>query len=280
MRYILSVLLLPALLPAARGQENEAEKLFRAMEKKIRAATAVQIIFDIELREIEAKEESKDKVTKAKGVLLLTKDNKVRLKIIGVDPLDEDFAGRKMVSNGKQMKLGGTDNGVHSFDQAKPIPTPQYLHGLLSTTVSRIGVTSGSMILFFAPGPELTPVFLRPELAERKVLDADEWNMGAWDFKAGGPARVGGRDATMVSYRIGPKEDRNSIPVTLWIDAKTLLPLKSVTILRSWGGSHVTELYTEIKLDPKIDAAAFNLDGVKKLPELLPAADKKPPRPE
>src|SRR5438093_1271331 len=43
MRYVLSVLLLPALVSPALAQDNEAEKLFRAMEKKTQAAKAIQL---------------------------------------------------------------------------------------------------------------------------------------------------------------------------------------------------------------------------------------------
>jgi hypothetical protein len=42
MRHVLSLLLLLAMLPQARGQDNDAEKLFRDMEKKIQAAKAFQ----------------------------------------------------------------------------------------------------------------------------------------------------------------------------------------------------------------------------------------------
>lgn len=54
MHYVLSVLLLLVLLPAAQAQDKdkEAEKLFRDLEKKIKAADAVQVTFDIELRAI------------------------------------------------------------------------------------------------------------------------------------------------------------------------------------------------------------------------------------
>ncbi len=43
MRYVLSALLVLALLPRALAQANEAEKLFRAMEKKITQAEAFKV---------------------------------------------------------------------------------------------------------------------------------------------------------------------------------------------------------------------------------------------
>ena len=39
-------LLAGALAPAAQAQENEAEKLFRGMEKKLLAAAAFEVTFD------------------------------------------------------------------------------------------------------------------------------------------------------------------------------------------------------------------------------------------
>jgi hypothetical protein len=63
-------MLTAALVPGALGQDNEAEKLFRDMEKKITAAKAIQVTADIELRAIKGREkESKigDGVSKGKG---------------------------------------------------------------------------------------------------------------------------------------------------------------------------------------------------------------------
>jgi outer membrane lipoprotein-sorting protein len=46
--------------------------------------------------------------------------------------------------------------------------------------------------------------------------------------------------------------------VTLWIDAKTLLPLKR-TVVTKRDVVHLTETYRDFKLDPKVDAKAFEL---------------------
>src|ERR1700682_2336443 len=79
MRYVLSVLLWVVLLPVALAQDNEAEKLFRDMEKKILAAKSFEVPFDYQI-ENRAGEKWK---WKTKGTLLVTKDNKAQLKIIG-----------------------------------------------------------------------------------------------------------------------------------------------------------------------------------------------------
>jgi outer membrane lipoprotein-sorting protein len=243
MRYFLSVLLLPALLPQALAQNKEAEKLFHAMEKKIKAAKAVQITVDIELRAIKGQEKNfdlKGDPGKFKGFLLFTKDNKARLKI------SRDFVGMEMVSNGKQMKLAYEEAGVKSIDQAKAEPTPKHLHGLLSTLVSRVGVEAPALLM---------PRLLKYGLGQQEI-DPEALRWGVWDFKAGAAEKVGGRDAKVISYVWGSKDGKRAQRFTLWIDAKTLLPLKHVSAIES---AQITETYTEFKLDPKIDAKAFDL---------------------
>jgi internalin A len=230
---------------------NEAEKLFRTMEKKIKAADAIQVTVDIELRAIKGSEdESKigKGVSKGKGTLLLTKDNRARLRI------RNEYVGMTLVSNGKQLKVVGDDGEVRTIPEAKAMPTPSHLHGLVSTVVSRVGVTNGSMIITFAPGPQFTPVFLQP--GDKEDFDPEKlWRIGG--FKAGAPEKVGGRGAKVVSYGFA-SGNLDSPPVTLWIDAKTLLPLKRV-VVNSTQNLHITEIYTEFKLDPKVDAKAFAL---------------------
>jgi outer membrane lipoprotein-sorting protein len=213
MRYVLSVLLLHAMVTGSPAQDNEAERLFRAMENKIKSAKAIQVNADIEIRAI-----------------------KGRLKLL-------------------------SDQG--DLDEAEGRATPNHLHNLVSTLVRRVGLTGGSMIVRFFPGPRFEPVFLTPaepgELGE-KDFDADKvegWGVGG--FKAGADTKVGGRDAKVVNYRFGgPKAGKGAIPVTLWLDAKTLLPLKSVVVNQSQN-LHITETYTDFKLDPQIDAKAFAL---------------------
>jgi outer membrane lipoprotein-sorting protein len=243
-----------ALVPGALAQDNEAEKLFRDMEKQITAAKAIQVTADIELRAIKGREkESKigDGVSKGKATLLLTKDNQARLK------LRNEYLGIMLISDGKQLKLL-SDQG--DLSEAEARPTPNHLHNLLSTLVSRLGVTGGSMIVRFAPGPQFEPLFLRPAEPGEKGFDAtrvESW--AVWGFKTGAATKVGGRDAKVITYNFGPKGERQSITATLWLDAKTLLPLKSIVVMKHSENLHITETYTEFNLDPRIDAKVFAL---------------------
>jgi outer membrane lipoprotein-sorting protein len=254
MRYVLSVLLLHTLVTGSPAQDNEAERLFRAMENKIKSAKAIQVSADIELRAIKGREDDSkigNGVSKAKGTLLLTKDNQARLTI------RNEYLGIMLISGGKQLKLLSDQSDL---DEAEARPTPNHLHNLVSTLVRRVGLTGGSMIVKFAPGPQFEPVFLKPAEPGEKDLDADKvegW--GVDGFKAGADTQVGGRDAKVVNYSFGgPKAGKDAMPVTLWLDAKTLLPLKSVVVIQS-ENLHITETYTDFTLDPRIDAKAFDL---------------------
>src|SRR6516162_6347712 len=91
-------LIAAALAPPVLAQDDEAEKLFRAMEKKITEAKTFQIAASIQL-----KGETKDRGGRLKGSLLLTSDNKARLTISG--SISGEAVKRELVSDGKQMKL-------------------------------------------------------------------------------------------------------------------------------------------------------------------------------
>jgi outer membrane lipoprotein-sorting protein len=222
------------------------------MEKKIKAAHAVQVAVDIELRAIKGREDEsrlKGKVSRANGFLLWTKDNKSRMKISG------EYVGMELVSNGKQLKLWGEEQ---SMDEVKAMPATSLLRSLLGTLASRVGVTAGSMIITFAPGPQFIPVFLTGEPGEAIDFDPEKLRWGVGDFKAGAAEKVGGRDARVISYIFGPKDEKVTDRFTLWLDAQTLLPLKRVIVLNS-RNMHITENYSEFRFDPKIDVKAFEL---------------------
>jgi hypothetical protein len=236
---------LPASLPLAR--EDEAEKLFRAMEKKISAARAFQVAFEITI--IAAREKGKEQGGRLKGSLLLTKDNKARLTIRGKTA--EGAMNRELVSDGKHITwkddcpgpppIGGKVVGPESPYLAKQA-IPEKLHALLSSLVTRAGAygTFGGIMVVNGTGEEI------PAWVQR---------VDAWDFQAAGAAKVGGRDARVVRYKVGRKGE-GSEQATLWIDAKTLLPLKYVVGERT---DHVTGTYHDFILNPAIEARAFAL---------------------
>jgi outer membrane lipoprotein-sorting protein len=246
MRCFLSILLVPTLAPIVLAQDKDAEKLFRGLENKIMDARALQINVDIELRAIKGREgesKLKDKVGRAHGILILTKDNKARLRISG------EYVGMEMVSNGKQMKLAGDEAEPRSIDEAEAKPTPAHLHSL-DFFVSRAGVTTSAIAL---------PFLLKSLDVKLKegMGDPGRDRLAVSDFKMDA-AKIGGREVKVVSYRFGAPSDKDSPPVTLWIDAKTLLPIKRVIVLEN-ENLHITETYTTFNLDPRTGAKDFEM---------------------
>jgi hypothetical protein len=224
---------LPASLPPV--PENEAAKLFRAMEEKIRGARAFRVAVDIRITA--GREKGKDQGGHLKGSLVLTKDNQARLTIRG--KVAGEALDREIVSDGKHITW--KDNLPAPPERAMQT-APKKLHALLSRLLARAGVYGTSESIAVANG-------------YGEQIPASVQRVDAWDFKAGAAAKVGGRDARVVRYKVGLKGE-GAGQATLWIDAKTLLPLKYVIGDRT---NHVTEIYHEFTLDPKIEARAFAL---------------------
>src|SRR5262245_14368268 len=91
MRYALSLLLFASLLPLSRPPHTEGDELFRDMEKKIKAAKAFEVTYSYQVEN-----------RKTRGELLLTNDNKVRLKVSG-HVGDKRNAAFEVVSDGKKL---------------------------------------------------------------------------------------------------------------------------------------------------------------------------------
>jgi hypothetical protein len=86
-----------ALVPAVQAQDKQAEKLFRAMEKRIKGAKALEIVFTYQV-----------KGKTAKGSLLLTNDDKARLRVRG-----EGNPSFELISDGKRFQTKGGGNRHH-----------------------------------------------------------------------------------------------------------------------------------------------------------------------
>jgi outer membrane lipoprotein-sorting protein len=228
------------LSPPAQAQDGEAEKLFRAMEQKLLGAKAFEVRFEYQLEK-----------RKVKGEMLVTQENKVRLKVVGIFE-DKPKAGFELVADGKKLKTKGArlfvaSNGQSGMEEGgeSEWQTPKTFHKVLGTTVSRGGVWFTMLLLPYLKGGE--------------ELEPDQLKMRVYDFKLIGDARVGAKNAKVVRYRFGkggpcPGDEE----ITIWIDAKTELPLKRSFTLKN-GNLRIVENYREFRLDPKIDAKAFEL---------------------
>jgi outer membrane lipoprotein-sorting protein len=103
MRYALSILLLSALLPRALAQDNEAEKLFRDMEKKVRAAETLKLHFDAVITDADGKKWN------VKGTLALGEGDKFRAEAEG--KLFGEAVRFTVVSDGIDMRSFGDKDG-------------------------------------------------------------------------------------------------------------------------------------------------------------------------
>lgn len=122
--------------------------------------------------------------------------------------------------------------------------SPKNFHTRFGTIFSRGGMWYSLLVL-----PSLQ--------AEEKEVALEDMRIKVYDFTLNSAEKVGGRDAKVVRYRFG---EGGACPddaeVTLWIDAKSLLPLKR-TFITKLDVMRVTEVYSEFKLDPKLDAGVF-----------------------
>jgi outer membrane lipoprotein-sorting protein len=222
--------LLVALLPALAGGGNEAEKLFREVEKKLTSAKSLHVASEMAVQE-------RDKDLKFIGSVDLAGKN-VRLQLSGnVDGKDMKL---EVVSDGKKLV------SVTPFGNKDESP-PKNLSDLVSKMVSRVGV-AGSMFVIRrgAAGKDEGP------------LDPDKL-FRVHDFKMGEAEKVNGRDTKVLRYQLEVSEEKKEkAEVTLWVDAKTLLPLKRLVVAGE-GKARITETYTEFKLNPKLDAKTFEL---------------------
>lgn len=230
------------LVPVASGQDNNGEKLFRNMEKRLKNAKAFEVSFTYQLQ---------GKTTK--GSLLLTSANEARLKLTG--PF---FFGIKrsstfeLISDGKQLKTKGAKLVIASNGQAGVEPggqtegqTPKSFHNVLVASVSRAGI--GATVLGL-------PYLIREEFDP----DGVESRMTVYDFKAGSVEKVGERQARVVRYRHG-KGGNDDAELTVWLDTETGMPVQRILALPRGSKIRITESYNSVGLNPKFDAGVFEL---------------------
>jgi outer membrane lipoprotein-sorting protein len=225
--------LLAALLPALAGGGNDAEKLFREVEKKIAEAKSLRVASDIDVK---AKREGGT----LKSSLALAQGNKFRMTMKGK-------------GGGKELEMEAVSDGnkfharMSPPDDSKQEEVPKNLHTLVSRAISRTGPVGAFVIIrLIAPGASR-------ELDPEKLFKVR-------DFKMGEAAKVNGRDAKVLHYQ-SDIEGQESAKVTLWLDARTLLPLKRVIIPEAKGADldQITETYTEFTLNPKLEDKTFEL---------------------
>jgi outer membrane lipoprotein-sorting protein len=222
MRWLaLLVLILAAAL--ARAQDGEAEKLYRAMEKKIRAAKSLVL-------EFHSQNTADDKKFTVKGTIHIAAGNKTRL----------DLESEVFELGGKTLIV---TNGKSKYAKVGPMvfregPFPPAGDVLLAL-IARFGATAAAM--------------------ERKIATADlDKDFPARNFHLGVKEMVGQREAQVVQYQIQNKIVGTLVEITVWIDTKSQLPLKRAE-KETGKDNRSTETYGVFTVDGKLDGKLFEI---------------------
>jgi hypothetical protein len=227
---MLAPLMLMLVLPGA--DPNEGEKLFRQMETKLMKAKTAECIY-------EAKLDMFGKGGALKGTMLVGDGSKSRIEMtVSFDNKDEKMT---MLCDGSKMRSEGPRGPSKADD------VPKGFGEMMRATLARSGV--GVPMIFIARVGE----------DKNKEFKVDE-EFRVADFKLGKKEMVGKQEAQIVEHTLMLKGDQKPIAVSVWIDTKTQLPLKRV-LTATMGDMKmtITENYTKLELDGKIDPKQFEL---------------------
>jgi outer membrane lipoprotein-sorting protein len=82
------------------------------------------------------------------------------------------------------------------------------------------------------------------------------------DFKLGKKEKLGDKEVLVLEFKVEVKTDREVVPgsAVIWLDPKTHLPLKHVFTADAPNRRVViTQTYSSLRIDEKIDAKLFEL---------------------
>jgi outer membrane lipoprotein-sorting protein len=215
----------------------EAEKLFRAMEKKVREADTLRVVVEQgDVYHTELYMSRGREMYKYKGRLLLGGGQKARLELTWLRDGKENMD--LLIADGKQLIGVGEHEAIDT--KGKPVPVSRTLTALLGQYAARLG---------------LLPV-LTAEGVKGEKYDIDQ-HIPADNFYLGRREKVGGREAQVIEFERKQRDGREVL--TLWLDAATGLPLKRVTERTLGARSRTTEVYREFTVNPRLDPALFVL---------------------
>ena len=228
--------IVPAVFP--HEQENEAEKLYRTMEKKIAAAKSLKVVFDLEAV-------SPGEIQKGRGSAFFGGANKARLEF----ELRREGAGPNtmlIVSDGRQISIREAADGA---EMTGPLKTPVWLNEGLPLVLARFG-GFGAVAGF-------------PDLVAKELKNEIDKAFSATAFKLGAKEKIGQCEAQVIEYTLTldlTREPAETGKVKLWIDVKTMLPLQRCVALDIKDGKalhSMTEVYTDFVLNPPLDDKLF-----------------------
>lgn len=219
----MKLLALVAIALVLPQEKNEAEELFKKMEGKLANAKTIQLKLSGEMQPMKLA---------LTGELLFDEAGKMRMELEGKS--GPDLLKALMLSDGKNLRLESSDK-----KDPKSFEVPETLGKLARACFARAGFVGTLDALDNDRDVKLEP-------------DAQFAPKG---FKLGAKEKVGEREAQAVDYTMA-KAGHPESAVTVWIDKETLLPLKRTVKM---GGMSLTENYSGVKLDEKLDAAKFVL---------------------
>jgi len=205
--------------------EIEAEKLFRAMETKLRATKTLRFTF-------EGKSDIGDN-SMLKAKLTIAAVNKLHFSFDGND-LDGPINGL-VVADGRTLALKGVFVGKN---KSLSNPVPEKLNEHMVGNLTR---GSFLMALDRAIGGSALQI---PEALKLS------------GFKFSGREKVGTRDTQVMQYKIEPDPgDDEQVTFKVWIDIDNQLPLKRLIEGRRRNGdihTRIIETFGEWDLEPKL----------------------------
>jgi outer membrane lipoprotein-sorting protein len=229
---LLAVLCLAA---PASAQDSTAEKIYRAMENKVRGAKTLQVALTAEMDSAKFKGTMKGTVYSAQG-------NKGRME------MDSDVGGKSekmlMITDGK---VSYDKQGDKVNVDPKPKNVDQ-LDKMLPGFLGRCGLAGGFLFSFSGPSD--------PD-KKQEPFDIDK-ELPIKNFKLGVKEKVGDRNAQVVDYQIDIAG--KAVKVSVWIDTQTQVPLKRVLVLDEGGQTmRITETYATFNVDGKLDPKLFEI---------------------
>ena len=227
---LLAVLCLAAL---ASPQDGDADKLYRAMEKKVREAKSLHIVVS---GEIDLQGTPKGTF---KGTVDTAAGNKVRLDMEG------ESAGTKGL-----FLTDGKTRYTKQADRVKIDPKPWNIDQLDKMVPGLIG----------RGGVFVTLMFIEPIDRGKKPepFDLDKV-VPIKNFKLGAKEMVGRHQAQVVEYQ--NEGNGKTVKVSVWIDTQTQLPLKRLVVTERAGKtlSTITETYDTFAVNGKPDPKLFEI---------------------
>jgi outer membrane lipoprotein-sorting protein len=231
----LSLLIVTLLVVPAAAQENDAEKLFRAMEKKIRAAKSFQMDFEGEVSAGTAK-------MTVKGKAAFAEKNNCRIEATNE-------------VNGKEGKTLIVADGKTFYWQPPKDNTPAQTRQVVDIDqenwqgfIARCGVLSSAQSFYFVKQPKAGESFDIGTI------------VSVTDFKLGTKEKVGGKETQIVQFTATIAKD--AMKATVWIDPQTQLPVKFALEGTAKAGGRsilITETYSNFTVDSKLDAKTFEI---------------------